>query len=173
LGLGVQDHDWGSCYASAYRFQGLEIDCRLIRMFGVHIDPEWQIGPTRLILADDVQCIIVVEKETIFNHLVRAKLWTRFSCVLISGNGFPDSATRCLVANLSRHKKKVPIVILCDWDPSGFDVYLSYRIGSVSMAYDNARLAANVEFLGLRADHIMHYVVGYALYILCVETSPL
>jgi DNA topoisomerase-6 subunit A len=122
-------------------------------MFGVYIDPEWQIGPTRLILADDVQCIIVVEKDTIFNHFVRDKLWTRFSCVLITGKGFPDSQKE----DLSRHKKKVPIVILCDWDPSGFDVYLSYRIGSVQMAYDSARLAANVEFLGLRADHIMHY----------------
>ncbi len=122
------------------------------------IDSNFLFDEVEFVLDDAVQYIIVVEKEGIFNRLTEDKLWERLPCVIVTGKGFPDSATRFFVASLSR-STNTTVVVLCDWNPFGLSIYLTYRIGSISMAYDSANLAANAKWMGLRADHVKEYVV--------------
>jgi len=110
---------------------------------------------------DAVQYIIVVEKEGIFNRLTEDKLWERLPCVIVTGKGFPDAVTRWFVSNLSR-TTNTTVIALCDWNPFGLSIYLTYRIGSVSMAYDSD-LTADIKWMGLRGDHVKELVDESAL----------
>lgn len=50
--------------------------------------------------------------------------------LLSQGKGYPDLATRQLV-KMIWDKLKIPIFILVDADPHGFDIMCTYRFGSM------------------------------------------
>jgi len=67
------------------------------------------------------------------------------------GKGYPDVATRQLVATLStRLPRRVPIFCLVDGDPYGLDIMSVYKYGSRAMAHEGEKLAAGrIEYLGI------------------------
>lgn len=44
--------------------------------------------------------VLVVEKDAVFQHLVQDRLWEQLPCVLLTGRGMPDMASRALLAAL-------------------------------------------------------------------------
>ena len=114
----------------------------------------------------DVTHIVVTEKQCIFRRLAEDKLWNRFPCIIVTGMGQPDYATRWFLSKLSAHTN-AKIVGLFDWNPCGFLIFRTYRIGSSEMGCDNANLVANVKWLGLRFEHVKKYVVTF---IFCIYT---
>jgi meiotic recombination protein SPO11 len=93
--------------------------------------------------------ILVVEKDAIFARLVEDRVWEAVPCVLVTGCGMPDMATRAFVHHLHA-KLRLPVLVLCDANPYGLGILLCYANGSKA---DGRRFAVPVGWLGLcRAD---------------------
>jgi meiotic recombination protein SPO11 len=86
-------------------------------------------------------CILVVEKEGIYQRLVQDGFCRRYNCILITGKGFPDFATRACLRALHR-QWQLPIYGLADCDPFGVAVLHSYGLGP------------HMQWLGLRPSQV-------------------
>lgn len=94
--------------------------------------------------------MLVVEKEASFSKLIGYKGRGGFefldSCILVTGKGYPDVSTRLLLKKLSY----LPIYCLIDGDPHGFQIYLTYKYGSKSLAFSSSSLAvSSIQLLGI------------------------
>ena len=72
---------------------------------GLPITKEWterddegrtEDGVEILVSSKDARLIVVVEKEGVYNRLSEERIFDRFPCILVTGKGFPDLATRAL-----------------------------------------------------------------------------
>lgn len=72
--------------------------------------------------------VLVVEKECIFRRLVEDGFWRGSRelgpCLLVTGCGFPDLATRALLWHLHRALPRLPIFGLSDWNPFGMAIMM-------------------------------------------------
>ncbi|XP_026193130.1 meiotic recombination protein SPO11-like [Cyclospora cayetanensis] len=82
-------------------------------------------------LHSSARYIIVVEKDTIFQSLCAVEFWNLLPCILITGKGFPDFATRKLLIHLA-HKLNLEAGYVGDYDPHGVQIFLTYQHGSKS-----------------------------------------
>ncbi|CAO2174773.1 unnamed protein product [Urochloa humidicola] len=85
---------------------------------------------------DHVSFILVVEKETAFAELASLKFPRKYNCILITARGQPDLATRALLSKLQKFFD-VPIFAVVDPNPSGLEIYCTYKYGSKRMAHEN------------------------------------
>ncbi|GAB4845989.1 hypothetical protein Ancab_024993 [Ancistrocladus abbreviatus] len=76
------------------------------------------------------QYILVVEKESVFQRLADDCFCSTNRCIVITGRGYPDIATRRFLRVLAG-KLHVPVYCLVDSDPYGFDILTTYRFGSM------------------------------------------
>ncbi|XP_011629999.1 meiotic recombination protein W68 [Pogonomyrmex barbatus] len=108
--------------------------------------------------------ILVIEKDTIFQKLLEENCPSALKCILVTGKGYPDIATRLLVKMLSE-KTDLPVYIIVDADPFGVDIMLTYRFGSSTLRRENKNLACpNARWLGIHPSDL----IG-----LGAKTSPL
>ncbi|CAG8637506.1 1135_t:CDS:2 [Paraglomus brasilianum] len=136
------------------RSDGVTIDCLIPRAIP-HADSIRKIEST-------ADIVIVVEKEVAtFHHLLSINFLNKInSCILITGKGYPDIATRQLVKLLDNHFKrrgnasKSPnstcVFGFFDNDPYGIDILCVYKYGSTSMSFDSQNLATpDMQWIGL------------------------
>jgi meiotic recombination protein SPO11 len=72
------------------------------------------------------------------------------SCILLTGKGYPCMATRNCLFRISLKYPKLSMMALVDGDPHGIQIFLTYKYGSLAMAFDNARMAVpSLKFVGL------------------------
>ena len=126
------------------------------------ITAEW-LGSNLTIEAPEVQCILVVEKEGIFQHLMNDGL---ANCIVVTGKGFPDVATRAAVYRL-HHQLQVPVFGLADCDPFGVSVLQCYagssRRATAENWFDDGRgdqYGVPIQWLGLRPSQVEHLSSG-------------
>lgn len=74
--------------------------------------------------APGARCILIVEKEGIFQRILEDGGIP--GCIIITGKGFPDLATRAAVWTLY-HRLQLPILGLADCDPFGVSVLHTYH----------------------------------------------
>ena len=86
----------------------------------------------------EADCILIVEKETAFQHLTTSGCLRR--TVLVTGKGYPDVATRLFVRALLKSQPSLRVFALVDADPHGIDIAAVYKFGSKAMAYGNDAL---------------------------------
>ncbi|KAJ7072072.1 DNA topoisomerase IV alpha subunit [Mycena amicta] len=114
---------------------------------------------------EDVAWVLVVEKDAVFMTLCRLLLTKhpalRGRGIIITGKGYPDIATRQLVATLSASlPKSVPILGLVDGDPYGVDILSVYKYGSKAMAHEGAKLeAGRIKYVGVFGSELSSYGV--------------
>lgn len=107
----------------------------------------------------DADYVLVVEKDAIFERLNEEEFWRRNNCVLMTGKGQPDRATRRMVRRLWE-EFGLPVYILTDADSYGFYIYSVYRSGSISLSYESERLATpEARFLGIAVTDIEKYKI--------------
>jgi len=97
--------------------------------------------------------ILVVEKDTVFQHLVNDGFCKELPNVfLATGRGFPDMATRRFLRWLV-DICKLPLYVLVDYDPYGLHIYYNYRYGCerTRIESDDLKLDEAI-FLGLRYE---------------------
>ena len=102
----------------------------------------------------NAKVILVIEKEGVYNRLSEERLFDRFPCILVTGKGFPDLATRALVHTL--HKELgIPVVGLCDANPYGISILALYHCAGDRMGVDgHMRYSVPIKWLGLRPSEV-------------------
>lgn len=70
--------------------------------------------------------VLVVEKDAVFQKLLEDDCIPLLNCILVTGKGYPDVATRMLVKLLSE-KMELPTYVVVDADPFGVDIMCVYR----------------------------------------------
>ncbi|KAI8342483.1 Spo11/DNA topoisomerase VI subunit A [Chlamydoabsidia padenii] len=128
------------------------------------------IPPINQILDVDchAQILLVIEKEASFRHLVSVGFVQMLlrRCILITGCGYPDFATRHMVKHLSTRYPQMPIFAIMDNDPYGLDIYSVYKWGSLAQAHDSVNLTIpTIQFLGLSCDDRTKYQIPYIAYL--------
>ncbi len=103
--------------------------------------------------------LLVVEKECIFRRLCDEKIWERegMSCVLISGCGFPDFATRAFLKQLVHKNKTLPVLILTDYNPFGLAIYLNFAFGSKASPDGDVFNVPEAIWLGLHFEDMEEF----------------
>ena len=80
--------------------------------------------------AGTTRAILVIEKDAVFAQLLDARIWTTIPCVLVTGRGVPDIATRDLLHKLACEFPEAPVLGFCDYNPFGLQLMLVYAHGS-------------------------------------------
>jgi meiotic recombination protein SPO11 len=107
-------------------------------------------------ITSDAKCILVIEKEGVYNRLSEDKFFlTFYPCILITGKGFPDVATRQWVQQLQR-ALGLPVYGLCDCNPFGISVLNTYHYGEVTTNKREPRDMSSLElqWIGLRPSQL-------------------
>jgi meiotic recombination protein SPO11 len=112
----------------------------------------WSISP----FIDEVKIkdcgaefILVVEKDAAMIRLIEEDFHKKNRCLLITGKGQPDIATRRLIRLLNK-EKSLPVYILTDSDSYGMQICSSYKRGSIALSYESPYLAVpEAKLLGL------------------------
>jgi len=73
--------------------------------------------------------VLVVEKETVFQRLEDMQFTERWQCILMTGQGFPSFDCRKLLRLLAE-QTDLPILGLFDHNPSGIEIFLTYKLGT-------------------------------------------
>lgn len=115
----------GAHGASAHSVGGIAIGERMLRSDDCGIDID--VGAAH--------CVLVVEKDTFFQHLLQGRLLATLPLVLVTGRGIPDMLTRRLLQRLHRIAPKLPQVYLGDYDPYGVLIFLTYRASCPSLKW--------------------------------------
>jgi DNA topoisomerase VI subunit A len=112
----------------------------------------WSISP----FIDEVEIkdcnaeyLLVVEKDAALIRLIEEDFHNKNKCILVTGKGQPDIATRRLIRRLHK-EQKLPVYVLTDSDSYGMQICSSYKRGSISLSFESAYLAVpKAKFLGL------------------------
>ena len=111
-------------------------------------------SPAFQISTRDAKCILVIEKEGVYNRLSEDRFYDRYPSILVTGKGFPDLATRALVHALHT-ELQLPVYGLCDCNPYGIGVLQTYRKGSARMGLDGTdRYGVPIQWIGLRPSQV-------------------
>ena len=101
--------------------------------------------------------ILVVEKEALFRRLCEDRLWEspKSRCVIVTGCGQPDLATRAFVRALAdAHGPGTPVLGLADSNPFGLAILLAYARGSAARPEAASSAVPSLRWLGLRGADI-------------------
>ncbi len=100
-------------------------------------------------LDTNVEFVLVIEKDAVFQQLHRAGFWKKYRALLVTSAGQPDRATRRFVRRLNE-ELKLPVYILADADPYGWYIYSVFKVGSITLSYESEKLATpSAKLLGV------------------------
>ncbi|NHJ85099.1 MAG: hypothetical protein FK734_06530 [Asgard group archaeon] len=138
----------------SYLDNGDLIDCTKQGSSGKNINP-MQDHITDL--QSDAEFILVVEKQAAFLRLAEDKFYERYPCVIMTGSGQPNVATRIFLRRMSQ-ELDLPIFAIMDSDPYGLDILRVYGLGSKALSYESYELATpNIKWLGVRPSDLDKY----------------
>lgn len=114
------------------------IDCNAATSHGgIPISQCWVSHDDESIqMESDALYLFVIEKEGIFRRMCDDKFHLIFRCILVTGCGYPDVATRALVHRVKTRFPHIKVLGICDYNPHGLALLLTYKFGSLSMAFE-------------------------------------
>lgn len=78
-----------------------------------------------------------------------------FRCIIVTGCGFPDIATRALVHRVKSRLPHLKVLGLCDFNPFGLALLLTYKFGSKNMSLEGDGLSVpSLKWLGFRSAQV-------------------
>ncbi len=104
-------------------------------------------------VTSNAKCIIVVEKEGVYTRLSEDRFYDDIPCIIVTGKGFPDVATRALVHTL-HHLLEIPVYGLADCNPFGVAVLRTYCRAGKSID-GGERYSVPIQWLGLRPSQLV------------------
>ena len=139
-----------------FRDDGDPIDCSKMGVGGKAIPPFMdKVSDIR----SDAKFILLVEKDAAFMRLTEDRFYNRYPCILITGKGQPDVATRMFLRKL-KMALSIPVIGLVDSDPYGLKILSVYMSGSKNMSYDSANLTTpDIKWLGVRPTDLDKYKI--------------
>lgn len=142
-----------------FRDDGDLIDCSLMGVSGKNI-PSFmdRVSDIRSSYTNGgAQFILLVEKDAAFMRLAEDRFYNKYPCIIITGKGEADLATRMFVKRV-REVLKIPVLGLFDSDAHGLKILSVYMQGSESMSHDAASLATpDIKWLGVRPSDLEKY----------------
>jgi meiotic recombination protein SPO11 len=134
-------------------------DCGAYGLGGAPIPKEAQQVRQAVAYSDKaIQFILVVEKETVFTDLASARFHKHQCCVILTGCGEPELATRRIL-NVMATSIKVPVYALVDPDPHGLLILLTYKYGSQNMAFHNdGHTVPDIGCIGVHSSYLLDHV---------------
>ena len=137
-----------------YKEDGDEIDCTKMGVGGKAIPSNIdKVSDMR----SDAKFVLLVEKDAAFMRLTEDRFYNRYPCILITGKGQPDVATRMFLRKL-KMALSIPVIGLVDSDPYGLKILSVYMSGSKNMSYDSANLTTpDIKWLGVRPTDLDKY----------------
>ena len=134
-----------------YREAGDEIDCTKMGIGGKAI-------PSNVAkcvdFESDAKFILLVEKDAAFQRLSEDRFYNRFPCIIVTGKGQPDVATRQFLRKM-REELRIPVLGLVDSDPYGLKILSVYMSGSKNMSFDSSNLTTpDIKWLGVRPSDL-------------------
>ena len=102
----------------------------------------------------DAEFILLVEKDAAFQRLAEDRFYNRFPCIIITGKGQPDVATRQFLRKMHQDLK-LQVLALVDADPYGLNIISVYTRGSKNMSFDSSNLTTpGIKWLGVRPSDL-------------------
>lgn len=139
-----------------YREAGDYIDCTRMGVGGKAIPPYIDKITD---ITSDAEFIILVEKEAAYMRLAEDRFYQKYPCIVITGKGQPDVATRLFLRKV-RDQLKIPVLALVDSDPYGLKILSVYCSGSKQMSYDSNHLTTtDIKWLGVRPTDLNKYAL--------------
>jgi len=109
------------------------------------------------ILEVDADFVLVIEKSAVLESLWHSGFWKKYNCLLVTGSGQPDRATRRMVRRLA-YEFELPVYVLVDGDPYGWHIYSVYKMGSMTLSYESEKLSCpKAQFIGVSESDIFEY----------------
>ena len=126
----------------------VETDGENVGMGGWAIPPI--VEPERVRIKNvDAEFVLVIEKDAVWTRFHEDRFWNNHNCIIVTGSGQPDRATRRLVHRL-HYEYKLPVYVMTDADPWGWYIYSVYKQGSINLSYLSPTLATpDSRFMGL------------------------
>ncbi|KAL4859304.1 Meiotic recombination protein SPO11-2 [Chlorella vulgaris] len=140
---------------------GATTDCASLGVSGVPIPGDIAHITRHLAYQSDALLVLVVEKDAVFQRLAQQRFFDRVPCVLVTGKGVPDLATRAFLSCLSACFPGLPLLGLVDWNPSGANILCIYRFGSHRMGLESPHYALpTLGWLGARSSQLQQADAG-------------
>jgi meiotic recombination protein SPO11 len=83
---------------------------------------QWKLHDGDFDIQTTAKCIIVVEKEGIYKRLCEDRFFDRIPCIIVTGKGVPDLATRAFVHTMHIAFGNLPVYGVCNCNPYGVGV---------------------------------------------------
>lgn len=107
----------------------------------------------------DARFILLVEKDAAFMRLAEDRFYNKYPCVIITGKGMPDVATRLFLKKV-KSELNIPVLALVDSDPYGLKILSVYMSGSKAMSYDSGNLTtSDIKWLGVLPSDLDECVI--------------
>ncbi|XP_044403471.1 DNA topoisomerase 6 subunit A [Triticum aestivum] len=101
----------------------------------------------------DIRFILIVEKAAIMSKLVSIEFYKTYRCIILSGKGHSDVATRGVAHKLAR-QLRVPVYGIADCNPMGAITMLTYKNGSRRRGFDNLNVTVpTLQWIGMHSVH--------------------
>lgn len=111
------------------------------------------------IIESDAEFIILSEKDAAVMRLAEAKYWNRQPCIVITGKGSGDIATRAFLKMLVK-ELEIPAFSLVDSDPYGHYIYSVFLRGSKRLSYESPFIATpELKLLGVLSRDLDEYKI--------------
>jgi meiotic recombination protein SPO11 len=115
------------------------------------------------IVESDAEFIILSEKDAAVMRLAEAKYWNRQPCIVITGKGSGDIATRAFLKMLVK-ELEIPAFALVDSDPYGHYIYSVFLRGSKRLSYESPFIATpELKLLGVLSRDLDEYKIPKAV----------
>ncbi|MFW9887577.1 MAG: helix-hairpin-helix domain-containing protein [Candidatus Thorarchaeota archaeon] len=109
------------------------------------------------ILESDAEFILLSEKDAAVMRLAEAKYWNRQPCIVLTGKGSGDIATRAFLRMLVK-ELEIPAFALVDSDPYGHYIYSVFLRGSKRLSYESPFIATpELKLLGVLSRDLEEY----------------
>lgn len=108
-------------------------------------------------IKNTARAILVIEKEGVYTRLAEDRFFDIFPCIMVTGKGFPDLASRAMVHILHKRFPNLPIFGICDCNPYGVAVLQTYSCGSHKRKIDGGyRYSVPIQWIGLKPSQLSH-----------------
>jgi meiotic recombination protein SPO11 len=115
------------------------------------------------IVESDAEFILLSEKDAAVMRLAEAKYWNRQPCIVITGKGSGDIATRAFLKILVK-ELEIPAFALVDSDPYGHYIYSVFLRGSKRLSYESPFIATpELKLLGVLTRDLDEYKIPRAV----------
>ncbi|MEM3860417.1 MAG: hypothetical protein QW478_13650, partial [Candidatus Micrarchaeaceae archaeon] len=118
---------------------------------GVPVAPDPEVYTFKKV---NVKFILFIEKYAVFQKLNEEDFPTKYNALILTSSGYPSRSSRLMVKKL-HNDYKLPVYILTDADPDGYNIATTLQVGSMALAWLSEKMAVtDGKFLGLKLSDI-------------------